>query len=303
MKIKQNHKFFYQVAMFALLSGTTLKVQAQRVYQPAQFFFNQYISNAAMAGHDSALTVMAGYTKQMDNIQGSPQYLNFTADYYAGKHVGLGINIATQKAGILNQTRAVISYAYQLPVGKDGQRLSFGISGGITSNRIDYNSVEGQHEDPTLLGYNSGTVKMDGDIGIAYTDNHLNIQAALPSLRDNIDKQTNSNVNRTALYGSVSYLFDLGTQITSITPKVAFTQIKGYKNILDAGAEVKFLEVANIQAIYHSTSNFTAGFGVQVLSGLGIQAFYTSQPKEITAYTNGMFSVNAKVALFDKRVH
>lgn len=282
-----------------LLSAFLPDLKAQRIYQPAQFFFNQYLINPAMAGIKDGLHVTAGYTRQMDNIPGSPTSLNFTADYYAGKRVGVGLNVSNTKAGILQHTRALATYVYHLPVGKNNQRVSFGLSGGFLSQRIDFDKVVGDPSDPQLQTYNNGKLKADGEVGVAYTDNRFNVQFSVPSIREQTEKENKYSINRTVFYSSAAYLFELDEVINSITPKAAFTKIKGDDNILDIGASINVLNnLGNLQGIYHSTKNFTLGIGIKAVEQLEIQLFYISQPSEVRAYANSKFSVNLRVNLF-----
>ncbi|MBV7532463.1 PorP/SprF family type IX secretion system membrane protein [Chitinophaga sp. sic0106] len=296
-----NKNIFKLATMLLLLPAFLQRAAAQTSTQPAQYFFNQYLGNAAMAGAEDGLHVFAGYHRQMDNIAGAPTNILFTADYNAGKRVGLGLNVTNIKAGVLQHTKALLTYAYHLPVGTNHQRVSFGISGGFIHQRIDQEKLVGSAGDPTLQGYNDTGLKMDGDVGIAYTDDHFNFQVAVPSLRERVDKDQKEFISKTTFFASAAYKFELTETVNSIIPKVAFSEIKGYENVLDLGASVQFLQdMANVQALYHSTKNFTVGAGFKIMSQYELQLFYTSQPSEIKAYTSPMLSVNIKANLFSK---
>jgi type IX secretion system PorP/SprF family membrane protein len=296
-----NYKKYIRFIAIILPLSITLPAWAQRTTLPAQYFFNPYISNAAMAGTDSSLNLMASYNRQAENVTGTPVNMTFAADYFMGKRVGLGVNVFNQKAGILNQTRAAISYAYHLPVGNNGQRLSFGISAAFINKSISLSHVEGDQGDPLLIDYSSKGIRMDGDLGMAYLSDNWNFQVALPSFRNVMTKNETYSIDRPSLYAAGSYHFRLNQEISSITPLIAYSQMKEYKDILDLGVSVKGLnDILSVMAIYHTTENVSAGVSVTIRSQIALMAAYTSHPKDMGPNANGRFSLNAKWTLFSR---
>ncbi|UKJ06769.1 PorP/SprF family type IX secretion system membrane protein [Solitalea lacus] len=296
MKNIKYKKCIYLMTMLLSL-GITLPVMAQRSLVPAQYFFNQYLGNAAMAGADSSLNIMLSYNKQYDDMPGAPVNSLLSADYYLGKRVGLGLNVFNQKAGLLNQTRVALSYAYHLPVA-EGQRLSFGISAAVVNNSLPLSDVDGDQEDPSLLDYNSRGSYVDGDFGLAYTVKGLNVQASLPTIRNYIVKEVYHTVDRPTLFTSASYKFNFGKEFNSVEPKLCYTQIKGNSDLWDFGLEARCANnLASIQTIYHSSSNYTVGLGIDAWSRFKIMAFYTSETKDTRRYTDGNLSLNLRVLL------
>ncbi|AFD07697.1 PorP/SprF family type IX secretion system membrane protein [Solitalea canadensis] len=289
------------ILLTLLLGGITYSAQAQRNPGPAQFFFNQYQANAAMAGIDSSLNLNLSYNKQYDDMPGSSVNKLLTADYNLGKRVGLGLNLSNQKAGLLTKTRVALSYAYHLPVGGDGQTLHFGLSAAVENNSLPINEVDGDQNDPSLQEYNSRGAYMDGDFGIAYTGSGLTLQAAMPTIRNYIVKETYSTIDRSVLYSAASYKINMGEELSSIEPKLSYTMVKGNTDIWDAGVNVKVASnLADIQAIYHSTKSYTVGLGVNMLSRIQLLALYTSETKALRTYTDGNLSLNMKISLFTK---
>ncbi|POY35052.1 hypothetical protein C3K47_16745 [Solitalea longa] len=290
---------FLKLGIITLILGCVTTAQAQRASIPAQVFLNQYLSNAALAGADSSLNINLSYNRQYDDFIGAPVVSLISADYLVGKRVGLGLNVMNQKAGLLNQTRVALSYAYHLPVGADGQTLHFGISAAVENNSLPIEDVDGDQNDPSLTNYNSRGAYMDGDFGLAYTGKGLSIQAAVPTMRSYLIKDEYGSVNRATFYTSASYKIGLGEEVNSIEPKVCYTTVKGNEDLWDFGLDFKCANnLANIQAIYHSTQSFTVGLGVDVLSRVKVLAFYTSETKALKSYTDGNLSLNLKIALF-----
>lgn len=290
---------YKKLSVLSLVLLIALTVKGQRNAVPAQYYFNPYLSNAAMAGVDSSLNIMLSYNKQYDDMPGAPVVKLLSVDYLLGKRVGLGLNVANQKAGLLNKTRVALSYAYHLPLSASGQQLHFGISAAVENNSLPLGEVDGDLNDQTLLKYNERGAYMDGDFGLAYTGNNITLQVAVPTIRNYIVSEVYNSVDRAVLFSSASYKINLGKEINSLEPRLGYTSVKGNTDIWDFGVNLKCADnLADIQAIYHSTKSYTVGLGVNIQSHVQLLALYTSETKSLRTYTDGNLSLNLKVALF-----
>ncbi|WP_212005129.1 PorP/SprF family type IX secretion system membrane protein [Chitinophaga sp. HK235] len=311
MKIKE--PIMKQFARYILLLGafalSNSSASAQNVgnpsqlYEPmaAQYFLNQYMANAAMAGIDTGLHVYLAYQRQSSDMPGAPQAKALTADYKLFKRVGIGMNIFNDKAGLLNNTKVAFTYAYHLPLSaSELSILHFGLSGAFINRRLDTKSINGDITDPSINAFNRRDNYFEADFGMAFTRKGLNLQTSLPNLVSLLkDKSNDIGVNRSLFYSAASYRFDIDDQLTSIEPKVCLRGIKGYDNIIDAGANFVFFEdLFNVMAMYHSTKSFSAGAGINYKSVAGFQLVYNSQTSGLANYTNGTFELNLVVHLF-----
>ncbi|HEY0273353.1 MAG TPA: PorP/SprF family type IX secretion system membrane protein, partial [Chitinophaga sp.] len=223
------------------------------------------------------------------------------ADMYAGRRVGLGLNIFNDQAGLIQRTRVGLSYAYHLPLHDPGKQLHFGLSLAFNTAYIDRKNINGDNSDPSVARFNQRDNYFEGEYGMAYTDRHLTVQASLPNVISLVKKDPNDAVNGgTLFYSAVGYRFLTGTAVSAVEPKVAYRDVKGYNNILDFGANVAFLNNAfNITGLYHTTKSFTAGVGFRYKSIVALQGFYTSQTGGIKSYVDGTFEVALTINLFN----
>ncbi len=283
----------------ALLCFTVIDVKAQLNPLNSQYYLNQYQANPAYAGSTDGLNVNLNYRKQWSNIPGSPSTQSITADYKMNK-VGLGINVFNEKAGSLQRTKAVATYAYHLPLNNETQKLNFGASIGILNERVDYSSVNGDLSDLSLSAFNDKGSQFDGDFGIAYTSTKLNIEAAIPNIRSFIKQNDDNNVDRSRFYAAASYKINTGLGVTAleIEPKVAFRNIQGYKSIFDAGANFNFASKLFIMGMYHSTKSASFGAGMNYKSSLAIMGFYTTETSALQGTANGTFEISLRATLF-----
>ncbi|MBC9933036.1 PorP/SprF family type IX secretion system membrane protein [Chitinophaga qingshengii] len=275
---------------------------SQALLEPSgtQYFHNQYLANPAMAGLDTGLHVNAAYRNQWNGMNGAPVTKFLSADIQATDRMGLGMNIFNDVAGLINRTRVALSYAYRIPLGQRRQQLSFGLSAVWNVQRLDLKTVNGDMNDPSFGAFNRRDNYFEAEYGMAYTDQHLNIQASLPNIRNLVTHRDEGVNGGSIFFSAVSYRFlPEGSVLSVIEPKLCFRGVRGYDNILDAGLKLVFLEkVANFMVMYHSSQNVTTGIGVNVMKTLGIQAMYTFQTGGLKTYVNGTYEIGATLHLF-----
>jgi type IX secretion system PorP/SprF family membrane protein len=288
------------LAVLLVIAGTR-QASAQLTGLQAMYFQNQYLANPAMAGLDTGLSLNMGYQRQWASIPGGPKLQDFTGDYGSGNKVGLGFMINSDESGLIYQTRIMGTYAYHLPVSDKG-KLNFGLSFGVNDSYIDYSKILGNQADVAVQQFNQRRVYLDGDLGIAYTSNGLNVQAAVPNLGSLIfnTQAVNLSVDRSTFYTAASYRVPLSANSTAFTlePKVAFRGIKGFQNIMDAGANLVMAEYnLSVSGIYHTNQSATVGIGFD-LKPVGVLLSYTNNTGPLKSYANNTFEFGVKYALF-----
>lgn len=287
-----NPKLAYYTLTIIFCTGFVRQGQAQLYTFGAGYFQNQYLLNPAMSGLEAKkANVGAGYARQ-GNVTNTPTSIYANADYGFTNNMGGGINIGSDRAGLLTTTKIMASYSYHLQLGSDQQRLHFGISAGGVETRLNYADVSGDINDPSLYNYNDQSMRFELDAGLAYTDGHLNLQAAFPNLASYARKETGlgsvANLPTFFLAGSYKWNIDGDEEGVSVEPKVAFRGVSGNDNIVDAGANVVLLkDVFNVFGLYHTTKNVTAGVGVRILDFAQATIIYTTQSAAFKAYSNG----------------
>lgn len=234
-------------------------------------------------------------------ILSKPLNAKLTADYALNDKVSLGLNIYNDKAGLFKRTRTVASYAYHLLLNEDDQKLSFGLSMGFMNQRVSNEDINGDPGDANINNYNQRDTYVDGDFGIAFTNNKFSIQAALPNMKGFFKKDLlNNPVDRSTFFSAIGYKVGLsgGYEAFMIEPKICYRGKQGFDNILDVGANLSYAgNHVNLFGMYHSSESatFCVGLNYQAISISGI---YTTATSALSGYTNGNFEINLKVSLF-----
>jgi type IX secretion system PorP/SprF family membrane protein len=269
----------------------------------SQYFVNQYLANPAMAGLvNNELLVNTSYRGQWDQVPGSPQTMLFTGDYRFKGNVALGLNINSQKAGLLTQTRMMATYAYHIALGGTNENLRMGFSVGWTKAMLDYSKLVGSPNDAVVYGFNSKNSIWDIDAGVAYENNGFCIQAASANLRRILNKEYQDVSDYAMYYTSVSYKMFVNEELT-INPKIAYRGVHNYDNILDVGAELIFKEPFGIYGMYHSNKSYSIGFNYLYQNQWKMFCIYNTPTKDLQGLANGAFEVGLQFRLQPKGVN
>jgi type IX secretion system PorP/SprF family membrane protein len=269
-----------------------VQVNAQRNPLGSQYFINPYLIDPAMAGIDQGLKLNAAFRRQNSASPGGPVRQNITAEYGFNK-TGLGINLNTDRAGLLSETRAMASFAYHLPLDGVDQFLHFGVSAGLRSQRIALNDLNGNVDDVLLGQYNQRQNYLDGDFGTAYTSGGLGVQLSILNLKQFFRKELIDIDNRETFYTAVSYKIYLsGAASSELTPLLAYRGIEHADNVWDVGTQLSLSgRQILFSAIYHSNAIATFGFGVNYLGKYMINGIYNINTSGLNDNNSGSIEV------------
>ncbi|WP_255607421.1 PorP/SprF family type IX secretion system membrane protein [Pedobacter polysacchareus] len=265
----------------------------------AQYYENQYLSNPAFAGMNEGLNVNIGYRNQWRSIPGSPVTMSLTGDYRYEK-VGLGLSVYNDNAGLIGRTRVMGTYAYHLSLNGDNRSLHFGVSLGMMKEKLDNNNIIAAPDDISAQNFNQRKAFVDGDFGIAFTNERFTLQGALPNLKKFMQKDDQNTVDGSTYFVAASYKIGTSLDVVSIEPKISFRGAKDIDNIWDIGTNVKLENnILSFLGMYHSDKSSSFGVGV-AYDRYVIQGYYTSQLAGERQRTGGDFEINIKIKLFNE---
>ncbi|MEJ6981372.1 PorP/SprF family type IX secretion system membrane protein [Pedobacter sp. P351] len=287
------------VLLFIILFIGVSSISAQINPLVSQYYQNQYLGNPALAGMDDNLNINLSYRNQWNGIPGAPVTQTLTGDYRV-KKVGLGLSIYNDKAGLIKGTRTMATYAYHLPLNIKGDELHFGWSLGFMHEYINKEDIIGDQNDVAVEQFNLREMTIDGDFGIAYTNERLTIQGSLPNLKTYFKKDYNiGNIDRPTFYSAISYMFKSGVDRNEVAlePKFCYRGVKGAANMWDLGSSVMFANNLNMMCMYHSTKSASFSLGMNYMTSVYFQFIYTKEMSALTHDTKGIFEVNLKIPL------
>lgn len=276
--------------VFGLFIAIGLEAVAQLSPMGNMYYYNQYLGNPAMAGATDKLNLNLLYRKQFNEVPNAPTYQVFTGEYAYTDRAAFGLNVDLSKSGLINYTRIMGTYAYHLPVSATG-KLHFGLSAGVAKEFVNREDVTAENYDPVINRFNDRGYRLDGDFGVAYTDNKLNLQATWLNLHNQLNTDPNfvAGINYATFFTSVAYKIAANKDL-SVEPKVVYRGIKGMDNIIEGGIGLTYHERFNLFGLYHSTNNATVGMGFKY-DQFKITGIYSIGSSAIRSFTGGDFEI------------
>jgi type IX secretion system PorP/SprF family membrane protein len=291
IKTKQKKQMRKTSLLIIAVISTVYSAMAQLTPMKTQYFQNQYLTNPAMAAKDNQTSIFTNYSSQWGEIEGGPKMLSLSASTPLTDRAAVGVNIISDKAGLLKRTQTLSSFAYKLPL-NDDHDIRVGISLSWTEDKIDNSTATSNGTgDPALMGYNNNRENhWDGNFGIAYVSEKFEAQFTYLNLNQK-RSQVFSTVDYSTFYSALAYKFNLDNNFT-IKPLIAYRGVNGYTNQWDIAAEWgAFSKDFNLYTMYHSNKSFSGGFGYEYDHKLIFSGFYSSEPSAIRGFTGGIFDV------------
>ncbi|MEO6883548.1 MAG: type IX secretion system membrane protein PorP/SprF [Bacteroidia bacterium] len=154
------------LSFFCLLFGYAAFAQQDPQY--SEYMFDQLAINPAYAGSCDVLSASLLARNQWVDIPGAPKTGNLILQGpLAGKNVGLGLEISSDKIGPTTNNAISGSYAYHLKLGQG--KLALGIRAGIYDYQINWNEIDYKDKNDVYNSY-SQTQKVipTADAGLYY---------------------------------------------------------------------------------------------------------------------------------------
>ncbi len=298
MSTKYKKLFFLGIGLIALSSNPS-KSEAQLNPATTSYFLNQYAFNPSIAGSTREFNFNVGYNNSLTGSNGKSLSNFASGDYGLGKS-GVGLGVSTDKDGLIHVNKYYGTYAYHLKT-SDHAKLDFGLNFGVTTYRVSTGDIIGDADDLAVADYNNQKPFIDADFGSSYTFKKLNVQVVLPNLRRLFNDDTGeTSYDYATYYTSLSYKLLEGD--IDLEPKIILRGIKNYGSIVDAGINIGFFDQKfNLQALYHSTQNVSAGIGLKFQKKYQFQISYSAPINtNIQKYTYGTVDIGIKLNLFNQ---
>lgn len=286
----------YITAMLLLTVAVTVSYGQQEAMY-SQYMFNTLAINPAYAGSRNLTSATILYRSQWVGIEGAPKTATFTIDAPVNnKKVGLGLQIFSDKIGIVNTTGAYASYAYRLRMEKG--TLSFGLQGGASQYRADFTSVQlnsGSAFDPSFQ-QNVNKVLMNFGAGIYYNSDRFYMGLSSPQLLNN--KLTDFNVESDNsfrgqalhLFFATGYVFPLGEDF-DLKPSVLIKGVQGAPIEADLNATLWIKNTIAFGAQYRTKADIAALVEFQVSPQIRLGYSYDRSVTKLVNFNSGSHEI------------
>jgi len=287
-------KSFLKGALLAIGSfAATSQVEAQQIPFYSQYYVNPFIYNPAKTGAGDSWNAYAIRRDQWANFKGAPVTNAFTIDGpIQGKKAGLGLNIYSDKAGIINRTGAYANYSYRVDF-SDVNKLYFGLSAGVINNNIDFASIDAKNPSQiTSSGeFDPNKSTFDASAGFNYVYKNLEIGASVPQLFSNKISYAAAgsaknfySLNRHYL-GALKYNFEVNKSV-NVYPLVLVRYAQGIPMQIDGNVVLDWKNRGWLAATYKSNFGYSVSLGLRY-AGFTFGYAYDIVNPDISSYTGG----------------
>ena len=186
----------WAIALLLILGIGSSQVRAQQDKMFSQYMFNMMALNPAYAGSRDVLSMSALYRNQWTGVQGAPQTATFTMDMpLNNERVGVGLQLYSDKAGVIEETGAFASYAFRIKVGAR-TTLALGLQGGASSYKANYAEVQtapdGSGQIDPAFSTNISKILPNFGTGIYLSNDRSYLSISVPRLIKNKLSEYNS---------------------------------------------------------------------------------------------------------------
>ena len=252
----------------------------------SSLFHNKVVFNPSQAGLGESFRLNGVFRSPMNNSQpGLAKDYAATADMPITETAGVGLVLAKQNVGILNQTLFNFCYAYGTKF-KSGMKLRFGFGAGFKNSRVVESSttggqIFGDPNDPTLLAYNSVPPSFFSSFGITLYTEKLELQLVQPNLTASLQNKTLQTLDYITTQAGLGYKLKVGGGKGMLGPgsyAKIFAGVLMYKQtgtIINAGLLVNANNLISVNLIYNTSSIITVGIGIPIESQAQINLNYS----------------------------
>jgi len=273
---------------------------AQQAPPQNQFFVNPYALNPAMVGSDDYMSISVINRRQWMGISDAPVSYSVLFQMPVKEQLNLGAFITHEKFGLFTNSRALLTLGYRVPLAYN-QNLRFGLSAG--AHLSGYDRVNSANPDDPAALYYENRMNVDGNFGIHYNIDKLNIGLTLPKIlfQEKIYITETDTVEDQYIHdaiGNLSYRFDLGE--FAFEPHVLYHIQKYADHQFEAYGLFHYQDVAYIGGSYRQDfgPSFYAGFNhAQFSFGYA----YELSGDQVTGLGNGTHELMLRLRIGDKK--
>lgn len=285
-----------------VLTSSFAKAQDQTNF--TQFFLNPYLLNPSYAGIDGQSALSLIYRKQWITIDGAPTIANFSLQSPISPRASFGLSITNDVKGLLNNSSALITFAYNVPLSEKAF-MRFGISGGGTWNTVDMAKLETLSGDIALGNILDNNAALTGNAGISFHINTFQLGASMPTMFAS-SYLSDESFNITELEPFQSIIINASNRFYFGDDKHIFEPYALYRMNANLPPQFEVAGVLHLNHVIWLGGSYKQDFGISALAGvklknaLAIGGSYSLQNSGTNELNSPSFEVSL-TALMGKR--
>ncbi|MBN2756642.1 MAG: PorP/SprF family type IX secretion system membrane protein [Bacteroidales bacterium] len=212
-------KILKNIFVFIIITFYSNIVISQTILNSNLYFINKYQLNPAYTGSEGSLYSFLNYRNTSSFVEGAPVFFSLSLHSPFFDNMGAGLRFSNTKEGLFNNTNAFIDYRYKVNF-KAQQSISFGISAGLESNKMDYGLIiaENQAAIIDVASKNYVGTNFETSAGISYKFKNLDLGFSIPQLFEN------KNIIGLSYVTIANYNYQLKNNNIELKPSLLFVK-------------------------------------------------------------------------------
>ena len=290
------------ISLLLMLLSNAVLAQQNLVYN--HYFMNPYLYNPSYIAPSGYSELYMNYRKQWAQFSGAPTTPTLNLQVPINYRMGFGVNLYNDQAGVLQTNTGVVSFAYQIYLGRstaDLHRLGFGLAAGVTMSRINLSKVD-DPDDPALV--NNNTSSMDGQFGINYQYNNFKIGFSLPRLF--VSRLVSVDGFNTPKLDQLNYTITTVSYNFILSPRLLFEPFFLYRTSEIVDPQYEVLGVLKIDELLWGGASYRQNYGAAAFIGFNVKQIlrvgyaYEFAPSQVAGFGNGTHEIQVALRLGKK---
>lgn len=222
----------------------------------SHYMFNPLIINPAYSGFDQALSVSFMVKNQWSGVEGAPSSQIFAAHSPVKEKAGLGLILANDQMGPLNQKGIYASYAYKILL-EEGH-ISMGLQAGTTIFKLSEENISLlDPQDPVFTANLYDQAIPNFGAGFMYSGKNLYVGLAIPQLlRISEQENISYSLQRQNIILHGSYSFALSDDV-QVNPNSLIYLRQGHPAEINIGTNFLIRKVLWAGLLYRNLNTYT----------------------------------------------
>ncbi len=243
----------------------------QNINNFTQFFFNPAMLNPSLTGVEGRPAMFVSYRKQWVGVQGSPSIGNFSLQAPLPNRVNIGLNLTTDKEGLINTSSVAFMGGYTLPISLT-QSFRFGFSVGLASRQLDYDALDDAFKasgDKLLADLTKSNFGPVGNIGFSFHGTTFHGGLSIPNLFRPI-YLTSNTFGITEFKPLESLVAHISNRFYYNKGKLVFEPYLVYRYNKSLPSQVEVAGVFHLNNVLYLGASYKQNYGISGLGGFRV---------------------------------
>lgn len=292
-------KFFHIVILLSFFQTAS----AQELPFYGQIFMNPYYYNPAFAGFENRPAFYVYRRQQWTGIDGAPETIGFNFHTIFNEKVNFGLHVMNDKRSILSTSKGLFTLGYRASF-DDFHYLSFGLSGGVGFNNINFDAVD--IDDPAILEALDKNMFLDGNAGLNYYIQGFNFGISLPRIfvsntlsNTSFTRGEISPLNEVILMSS--YRWEISEDKFAFEPYVIYHYFKDVPGQMEAIGLLHFMNVIWFGGSYRQNYGLSGFVGLNIKDNFKFGYSYEFFNTGLANFDNGTHDLQLALIFGEKK--